>query len=113
MSSPTAFEREIIFPLCEYFARTKKLRGYQRKESEAGASKPETLIKRSDARPRDNHPFLFGNPPRRENGSLPRNVCSTGSGPQPSGPAEFGGWDHYSVNLMMSTSRFGFDFHCK
>ena len=46
----------------------------------------------------------FCNPPRRENGSLPRNVCSTGSGPKPAG---FGGWDHYSFDLMMSTTWLG------
>jgi hypothetical protein len=32
--------------------------------------------------PQDNHPFLLI-PPCRENGCLSRNVCSTGSGPNP------------------------------
>ena len=53
-------------------------------ESKAGASKPEILTKTVPTPgPGDNHPFLSRNLPRRENGSLPRNVCSTGSGPQP------------------------------
>jgi hypothetical protein len=44
----------------------------------------------------------FLKPARRENGSLPRNVSSTGSGPQPS-LLSFGGWDHYSLELVVSS----------
>ena len=37
----------------------------------------------ADARPGGGQsPVPFRIPPRRENGSLPRNVCSTGSGPE-------------------------------
>ena len=50
-------------------------------ESEAGASKPEILIKQFRRPAQGQSPVPFRNPPRRENGSLPRNVCSTGSGP--------------------------------
>jgi len=39
-----------------------------------------------------------------ENGSLPQNVCSTGGGPAQLGSAEFGGWNPYSFDLMLSMS---------
>jgi len=58
-----------------------------------------------DARPRDR--VLFQ--PRRENGSLPRNVSSTGSGPQTKAWL-VDGWDQYSANVVMSTSAL--DFVC-
>jgi hypothetical protein len=63
-----------------------------------------------DAPAQGQSPVLFQ--PRRENGSLPRNVSSTGSGPQPQrmGAGEFGGWDQYSANVVMSTSAL--DFVC-
>jgi hypothetical protein len=48
----------------------------------------------------DYHPFFFASGHAGRT-ALARNVCSTGSGPQLK--AEFGGWDHYSVDLMMST----------
>jgi hypothetical protein len=44
--------------------------------------------------PGDNHPFFFESRYAAENGSLSRNVCSTGSGPKPQFPASllsFGG----------------------
>jgi len=64
--------------LCEQllanFAKVSVLR-------EAGASKPENLANQFRRPAQGQSPVPFGNPPRRENGSLPRNVCSTGSGP--------------------------------
>src|SRR5262249_18013114 len=48
------------------------------KKVENGAS--ERKSSSSDTWPKDNHPSLCIRP-RRENGSLPRDVCSSGSGP--------------------------------
>jgi hypothetical protein len=60
---------------------------------EAGASEPETPSHSADARPRGQSPVLSESRHAGENGSLFRNVCSTGSGPNPSFmvSAELGG----------------------
>jgi len=48
---------------------------------EAGASEPENLDQAVPTPGLGTITRSFRNPPRQENGSLPRNVCSTGSGP--------------------------------
>ena len=53
----------------------------------------------------DNHPFLKSKTRHAgENGSMPRNVSSTGSGPELK--AEFGGWEQYSLGMVMSTTAY-------
>ena len=69
-----------------------------------GATAPKPGHLSSDLSCWDNHPLLNTATPGE--GSLPRNVCSTGSGPQPK--LSFGGWDQYSVDLIMSTIQDAF-----
>ena len=75
------------------------------KESEAGASKPETLIKQFRRPAQGQSPVPFSLRHAGRTALCPEMSVAPAAVHNPSGLAEFGGWDQYSVDFVMSTRR--------